>query len=111
MKTRLFIIATFFLLLAACTGDAYTELQLVAARGEAEMAQSILEKGADVNETNRHGKTALMLAAGNGRIEVMKILLARNALIDSQDIDGMTGLMMAASSGQTEAVKLLDRQI
>jgi ankyrin repeat protein len=93
--------------LIACTGDAYTQLQLAASRGEIELIKEILDQGADVNETNKHHKTALMLAAGNGRLEATKLLLERNASINAQEIDGMTALMMAASDGKYETVKLL----
>ena len=93
--------------LFGCTGDAYTQLQLAASRGEIELIKEILDKGADINEKNKHGKTALMLAAGNGRMEATNLLLERNAIIDAQEVDGMTALMMAASDGKTETVKLL----
>lgn len=93
--------------LTACTGDAYSQLQLAASRGETNLIEEILAQGADINELNKHGKTALMLAAGNGRVEVAKLLLKHNATIDAQEIDGMTALMMAASDGKTEAVQLL----
>jgi len=99
------IIISGFLL--GCTGDLYTQLQLAASRGEIELIKEILNKGADINEKNKHGKTALMLAAGNGRVEATQLLLKRNAAIDTQEIDGMTALMMAASDGKTETVKLL----
>ena len=99
------IIASSFLI--GCTGDAYTQLQLAASRGEIELIKGIIAQGGDINETNKHGKTALMLAAGNGRPEATQLLLDLNANIDAQEIDGMTALMMAASDGKTETVKLL----
>ena len=90
-----------------CTGDAYSQLQLAASRGEIEIIKEILDQGGDINETNKHKKTALMLAAGNGRLEATQLLIDRNALIDAQEVDGMTALMMASSDGKTNTVKLL----
>lgn len=108
MKIRnLFFAAIVTSQLIACTGDAYSQLQLAASRGETTLISDILAQGSDINEVNKHGKTALMLAAGNGRVEATKLLLKLNADIDAQEIDGMTALMMAASDGKTEAVKVL----
>lgn len=108
MKIKNLILSIIFSsFLFGCTGDAYTQLQLAASRGEIELIKEILDQGVDINETNKHGKTALMLAAGNGRVEATKLLLERSAVIDAQEIDGMTALMMAASDGKTETVKLL----
>ena len=99
------VILSSFLL--GCTGNAYTQLQLAASRGEIELIKEIIDEGADINETNKHGKTALMLAAGNGRLEAVHLLLKLNAAIDAQEVDGMTALMMAASDGKSDAVKAL----
>ena len=96
-----------FSFLLGCTGNAYTQLQLAASRGEIDLIKEIISEGADINETNKHKKTALMLAAGNGRVEATKLLLKLNANINAQEVDGMTALMMAASDGKSETVKLL----
>ena len=106
MKNKISVIIL-VLLLAACTGGTFSELQLAAARGQTDMVAVMLDKGADINEMNRNGKTPLMMAAANGHTETVELLLKRHAAIDAKDIDGVTALMMAASSGETNTVAAL----
>lgn len=96
-----------FLLLSACGGEDYSELQLASARGQTDLIEVMLSRGADANEANAKGKTALMLAASSGRTDTAKLLLSRGAVVDARDVDGMTALMVAASGGYTDTVKML----
>jgi ankyrin repeat protein len=45
-----------------------------AEKGQADVVQILLSRGADVNARNARGRTAVMLAKKNGRTEVVKLL-------------------------------------
>lgn len=74
---------------------AWTALMFVAGHGDdvppakgVEMAELLLDRGADANLTNDFGRTALMIAAQNNRVEIVSLLLARGAdprVMDIQD--------------------------
>jgi len=79
-------------------------LMLAALRGDLELCQWLIKKGADVNKT---GWTPLHYAATNGHVEVINLLLDEYAYIDAESPNGTTPLMMAAQYGTPSAVKLL----
>ncbi|MDH5544597.1 MAG: ankyrin repeat domain-containing protein [Gammaproteobacteria bacterium] len=93
--------------MTACAGDTYSELQLAAARGQTDRVAVMLDKGADVNDYNKHGRTALMMASASGHNDTVALLLKRNAFINAQDVDGMTPLIEAAASGHDKTITLL----
>ena len=57
--------------------------------------QILLDKGADINLTTRHGWTALMYAAWNGDAAVTHLLLDRGADLNVKDRQGRTALIWA----------------
>ncbi|MEZ5636445.1 MAG: ankyrin repeat domain-containing protein [Burkholderiaceae bacterium] len=79
-------------------------LMLACLAGQLEMAQQLVERGADVNKP---GWAPLHYAATRGHVAVMRYLLERNAYIDAASPNGTTPLMMAAYYGTPSAVKLL----
>ena len=79
-------------------------LMIAAVKGELDLAEKMIKKGADVNKT---GWTPLHYAASNGHIAVIKLLLENYAYIDAESPNGSTPLMMASMYGSPEAVKLL----
>lgn len=93
--------------ITGCTGDTYSELHLAAARGQTDQVKVMLDKGMDINDINKHGKTPLMLAAAAGHTDTVLTLIERNALLDAKDIDGMTALIEAAAAGHASTVKVL----
>ncbi len=77
-------------------------------REHAEVAELLLDQGADISATNGRGDTALHLAAAGGFARVTVILLARGAAVDPvSTMDGDTPLHRAALGGHTEVVRLL----
>jgi ankyrin repeat protein len=77
-------------------------------REHADVAELLLDQGADISATNGRGDTALHLAAAGGFVRVTVILLARGAAVDPMStIDGETPLHRAAAAGHTEVVRLL----
>jgi ankyrin repeat protein len=81
-----------------------TPLMLAAINNQIELAQVLIERGADVN---RKGWTPLHYASTRGHREMMRLLLDNNAYIDSEAENGTTPLMMAAYTASPLAVKLL----
>ena len=79
-------------------------LMLAAIKGDFELADRLIKKGADVNKTNW---TPLHYAASGGHIQLIGLLLENSAYIDAESPNGTTPLMMAAMYGSEEAVKLL----
>ncbi|KAF4552921.1 Ankyrin repeat-containing protein 3 [Elsinoe fawcettii] len=59
--------------------DGNTTIHLLAANGDMEALQIILQGGPDLEATNRDGKTALHLAASNGHADVVRLLAAQGA--------------------------------
>ncbi len=79
-------------------------LMMAALKGQTELAEKMVKKGADVNKT---GWTPLHYAASSGHIPIIKMLLENYAYIDAESPNGSTPLMMAGMYGSIEAVKLL----
>jgi ankyrin repeat protein len=91
--------------------DTWTALLITVHRGHIgenyfEIAEFLLEHGADVNAATSYGMTPLMKAIGN--IAILSLLLAYGADIHAKDHQGMTALGHAVSrGGQYEAAMLL----
>jgi ankyrin repeat protein len=86
------------------TAQDESPLMMAALRGQAELAQKLIARGADVNKT---GWTPLHYAATSGHVGIIQMLLDENAYIDAESPNGTTPLMMAAMYGTPAAVKLL----
>ncbi|XP_043930107.1 ankyrin repeat domain-containing protein 63 isoform X2 [Protopterus annectens] len=67
----------------------------------------LLEKGADVNGQDEHGRTALSYACELGYLEITKLLVQFGADPEVPDIWGNSPLMYAASSGHKEVLEFL----
>lgn len=79
-------------------------LMLAALKGQLQLAQKMVLKGADVNKT---GWTPLHYAASTGQVKVIAFLIENHAYIDAESPNGTTPLMMASMYGSPESVKLL----
>lgn len=81
-----------------------TPLMLAALNDLLDVAQVLIERGAEVN---RKGWAPLHYAATKGHVTMMRLLLDNNAYIDAESPNGTTPLMMAAYYGTPLSVKLL----
>lgn len=79
-------------------------LMMAALKGQQELADKLIRKGADINKT---GWTPLHYAASSGHLAIISLLLENSAYIDAESPNGSTPLMMAAMYGTPAAVKLL----
>ena len=59
--------------------DSNTSLLKAALSNNIGLVNELLEQGADINGTDKTGKTALMSAAGKGNYEIVKLLLEKGA--------------------------------
>jgi uncharacterized protein len=83
--------------------DGWTPLHLAAFFGHRELAQLLLERGADVNARSKSERfarenTPLHAAAANRQVEVAELLVARGADVNARDGSGFTPLALAANS-------------
>ena len=67
----------------------------------------LIAQGADINATDRHGKTALMTATETGNYHIAKILLKAGANPNTMDHAGYTPIILSAKYGNTAIFLLL----
>jgi ankyrin repeat protein len=65
--------------------------------GDRGVVELLLKAGADIDVTNRDGKTPLMIAAESGQIEIVRVLLENGADVAAEDRRGYTALGWANS--------------
>jgi ankyrin repeat protein len=87
----------------------WTPLYGAAVSGHAKIAELLLDRGANIAESNEDGWSPLNAASHDGHIEVVKLLLDRGADIDMMATNnkGWTPLNAASNTGQKDIVKLL----
>ncbi len=74
-----------------------------------EMVKYLIEKGMDVNQTNRRsGFTSLMAATCYGRTEIAKILLANGVDQNAKDSRGFSAIDFARKMNKKSVLELLD---
>lgn len=79
-------------------------LMLAALKGNQDLVEKLIKKGADVNKT---GWTPLHYAASGGQVAIISLLLENSAYIDAESPNGTTPLMMAAMYGTSASVDFL----
>lgn len=90
--------------LNALSAQGESPLMLACLKGQLELVEKMIKKGADINKT---GWTPLHYAASTGQVKVISTLLENHAYIDAESPNGSTPLMMASMYGTPAAVKLL----
>lgn len=76
-------------------------------RGDLELVQFLLNRGADITVTSPLGKTAFLAALEGGHLKVMVELLQRGQDIESRVLTGITPLLYSFHLGSLRAFKLL----
>ena len=79
-------------------------LMLAIIKGQNELAQTLMRRGADINKA---GWAPLHYAATASNLDMIRVLLDKDAYIDTQSPNETTPLMMAAQYGNEQAVLLL----
>ncbi|THF84772.1 ankyrin repeat domain-containing protein [Deinococcus sp. KSM4-11] len=96
-------------LVSAVSADGFTPLGLAAFFGRAEVAQHLLERGADVNAVSRNPMRVQPLhsaVAGNHEA-LARLLVAAGAEVNAVQQDDFTPLMAAAQNGNAALVVFL----
>ncbi len=96
-------------LMKAHSTDGWTPLHLAAFFGHADLANALLDRGADINaaSTNAMNNTPLHAAAAGGNTPLVKLLLERGADPNARQEGGWTALHSAAQAGNREMVEVL----
>jgi ankyrin repeat protein len=95
----------------AYSHDGWTPLHLAAFFGHADVALSLLDRGAAVNARSRSARvgrdnTPLHAAAANRQTRVAELLLERGADVNARDGHGYTPLALAAA-GRNDVLQIL----
>lgn len=83
------------------------QLSVLAAEGNLNGVQQLLDKGIAPNTKDQFGATALEHAAEAGHADIIKFLIGKGADVNLPDLQGNTPLMLASWNGHTEVVKIL----
>lgn len=95
--------------LQARSSDGWTPLHLAAFFGCAELANALVDQGADIEarSTNPSRNTPLHAAAAGGHMQLVKLLLLRGADANARQEGGWTALHSAAQAGNRGMVEEL----
>ncbi|KAK1297425.1 hypothetical protein QJS10_CPB15g01343 [Acorus calamus] len=87
--------------------EGWAPIHSAASSGHTEVAEILLNKGANVNLANGGGRTALHYAASKGWLKMAEILISHGAKLNKKDKVGCTPLHRAASTGSRELCEFL----
>lgn len=83
------------------------QLLKAASDGNRDLAELLLDQGANIDESDGHGRTVLARAVRWGRLDVVELLLDRCVKMDLADVEGATPLILAVYEDCGDMVKLL----
>ena len=91
--------------------EGWTPLHTAVEGGHKEIAELLIDNGADVNAMDKDGRTPLHFASAKGHKEIAELLIAEgadvNVIIQSGSFQEMTPLDMATDKNRTETEDLL----
>src|SRR6185295_16711286 len=87
--------------------DGTTPLHWAVYRGDQELVQRLLKKGAKANVANRYGASPLHEAVRVSNPNLVGLLLEAGADANGANEDGQTALMLAARTGNVAVAELL----
>ncbi|MCL4361845.1 ankyrin repeat domain-containing protein [Candidatus Dependentiae bacterium] len=85
-----------------------------AGKGDKDKVLKLINKGVDVNSTDKYGYTALMTACFYGNPEMVQLLIDSNAYINMKTCEGTTELLLAIQflvSTRKPQMKIIIRQL
>jgi len=84
-----------------------SNLHIAVSEANAEMLESLIQAGMDVETEDNYGRTPLHLAASKGFTQGVTLLLAAGAKVNTVDVDSSTPLHNAAYFNYVDIVKQL----
>jgi len=91
----------------AAQPDGTTALEWAARLDDLEIADILLDAGANAKASNKYGVTPISLAATNGSAAMIERLIRAGADSNSTLPEGETALMTASRTGKLDAVQVL----
>ncbi|XP_058793336.1 myotrophin-like [Phymastichus coffea] len=85
--------------------DGRTPLHYAADYGQTEVLRYLMDKGADLNATDKHGITVLLAAIWEGHTNCVKLLLEKGVKTDGKTPDGASYLDAAEKDEIKELLK------
>lgn len=92
----------------SCRATLKPLLRLAIAQGNAELVQTYLDGGGDVDARDQRGRSPLILAAENGHLALCRLLLEHGASVGCEDDNGATAASVAAAAGHHNITAYLD---
>ncbi len=84
-----------------------TPLHIACLNGHTEIAEMLIEKGANIDALTLNECTQLHLSCGAGNIEIVKMLIKKRAKVDVAAQDGCTSLYFACQIGYEKIARIL----
>ena len=81
-----------------------TAIHYAAENGNVNLANILIEKGADIELKNTFNTTALYIASDKGHVNLVKLLFDKGADIEATNNDGKSALHGASAFGNVETV-------
>lgn len=92
---------------ATARRDGLTALEESVRINRPDLAQMLIDAGADVDKTGKDGQTPMMLAAKLGHTNVVQVLIDADAYLNDTDPTGRTPLELAQERRHRHTVELL----
>lgn len=89
------------------SADSSTALQIAVITGNQEIAEMLVQRGADVNAQDVLGFTPLMIAAQANDTAMIRFLMSKGADLSTKTIAGYDALSIAVEKGNDESVRVL----
>ncbi len=86
---------------------ASNKIHLESIKEPIEIIQQLIKAGANINATDKSGRTILILASENGHLDIIKKLINSGADVNATDEYGWTALVCSSYNGHREIVKEL----
>ena len=76
-------------------------------KGNSEVVEYLIEKGANVNAKNNCRNTPLLIAVTNGHTAIAKMLIDHDCNLELKNKSGKTALELAKGKGDKEIIQLI----
>ena len=87
--------------------DGSSPLHLASQAGHVDIAQMLIDRGAEVSAQTKNGSTALHLASENGHVDLARMLIERGADVSAQKTNGWTALHWVSQNGHVDLAQML----